>query len=285
MDHIEPVEGSQDPEGQQPPSSNISSASRQTLSQPNRPRALSSRTRRPTIRLSRLPSYTLDQVPTQPERGPTTTETNGPRTAAVNASSSDLVSPAASQPADDSWQANRRRSSSEPHRGRYSTATSPNALPKFTVNGQALCRVDESNQSPIGAAVSNSPLPLEDPGAIQHAPMQRRGSRNLLRWTSEAALNRFSRNRVNEEGTHPDAPEDETEYHPHIVDVLDVIGKHLIIAFHLQSILMARRSSIRSPSISLVDSHKRSEFAVRSESGAFAQPKPDVHSITPQRIV
>ncbi|PLB43227.1 hypothetical protein P170DRAFT_370420 [Aspergillus steynii IBT 23096] len=220
MDRIEPVEGSQDPEGQQPPSSNLS---RQPSSQPTRPRALSSRTRRPTIRLQRLPSYTADQVPTQPQRGSDTPGTNENRTSAnLNASSSNLVSPTASQPADDSWQANRRRSSSEPHRGRWSTAATPNSLPRLA-NGQALSRVDESNLSPLGATATNPTFPPEDPRAIPNAPVQRRGSRNLLRWTSEAALNRFSRNRVTEDGTHPDTPEDETEYHPHIVDVLDVI--------------------------------------------------------------
>lgn len=223
MDRIEPVEGSQDPQGQEPSSSDLSSPSGQTSSQPTRPRALSSRTRRPTIRLSRLPSYTLDQVSTQPQRGPDTTGTNDNRTANVNASSSNLVSPTPSQAADDTWQANRRRSSSEPHRGRWSTAPNPNALPRFTPNSQVLSRVEESNQSPIGATVSNPPLAPEDPRAIPDAPIQRRGSRNLLRWTSEAALNRFSRNRVNEDGTHPDTQEDESEYHPHIVDVLDVI--------------------------------------------------------------
>lgn len=230
MDRIEPVEGSQDPESQQPPSTNPSSSSRQTSSQPTRPRALSSRTRRPTIRLQRLPSCTADQVPTQPQRDTDATDTSVSRTATLNASSSNLVSPTTSQQtatADDSWQGNRRRSSSEPHRGRWSTAPTPDALPRFTPNGQVLSRVDESAQSPLGATASNPPFPPEDPRSVQHAPMQRRGSRNLLRWTSEAALNRFSRNRVPDDGAHPEHPEDESEYHPHIVDVLDVIGKRL----------------------------------------------------------
>jgi len=75
----------------------------------------------------------------------------------------------------------------------------------------------------------------------QHAPenlqvpapvLERPGSRNVLRRTSQAALNRFSRNRASTVSGAPStlASQDQqrrSEYAPQVVDVLDVIGKLL----------------------------------------------------------
>ncbi|KAA8647657.1 DUF2985 domain-containing protein [Aspergillus tanneri] len=214
MDRIEPVNGSQDPEGQQPPSTNISSSPRPVSMQPSRPRTLSTRSRRPTIRLQRLPSCTLGQTASQLQSESENAGIQNSANVNLNASSPKIVSPTALLDVDGAWQANRRRSSSEPNRGRWS-APNPTTIPGFTVGGQMLPLLEE--QSPVARTATNLPFPSESLSAV---PIPR--SRNLFRRTSEAALIRLSRYRAG--GVEP-SRDDETsdEYHPHIVDVLDVI--------------------------------------------------------------
>ncbi|THC93144.1 hypothetical protein EYZ11_007387 [Aspergillus tanneri] len=189
MDRIEPVNGSQDPEGQQPPSTNISSSPRPVSMQPSRPRTLSTRSRRPTIRLQRLPSCTLGQTASQLQSESENAGIQNSANVNLNASSPKIVSPTALLDVDGAWQANRRRSSSEPNRGRWS-APNPTTIPGFTVGGQMLPLLEE--QSPVARTATNLPFPSES--------LYRAG------------------------GVEP-SRDDETsdEYHPHIVDVLDVI--------------------------------------------------------------
>ncbi|PLN83155.1 hypothetical protein BDW42DRAFT_165413 [Aspergillus taichungensis] len=227
MDRIEPVGGSHpslptqfDQQRLQPPSSsNVSSASVQPSGRPPRPRAVSVFSQRaPTIRLQRLPS--LDQ----------TASSNQPvgSTRYNPSASGSLVPPGPSSPLDDDdGQGNRRRSSSEPRRGRWS-APNPQTLTRLTTcagdHMQPLME-ESSHQSPIAHSPSNlpfAPAPLERPAPV---PLQRSPGRNLLRRTSEATINRFARNRANTVSgpVPPPPPTDCDVYKPHVVDVLDVI--------------------------------------------------------------
>ncbi|KOC18377.1 integral membrane protein [Aspergillus flavus AF70] len=209
MDHIEPVDGSDGPsaEAPSPPSTT------QPTSLQRRQRATSLRSRRPTIRLQRLPSLenAIPQIQSGVSRG------------TGNVSSINVASPPPAKGADeDSWQGNRRRSSSEPRPGRWSTPN-PSALPRLPPD--QMHPLMEEPTSPINLAHSSRPFPEVHPSGSPPPRVQRRGSLGLLRWTSEAAMNRFSRNRVSASGAAPSSGADTTdnEYHPHVVDVLDVI--------------------------------------------------------------
>ncbi|KAB8209786.1 Protein of unknown function DUF2985 [Aspergillus parasiticus SU-1] len=209
MDHIEPVDGSNGPsaEAPSPPSTT------QPTSSQRRQRATSLRSRRPTIRLQRLPSLenAIPQIQSGVSRG------------TGNVSSINVASPPPAKGADeDSWQGNRRRSSSEPRPGRWS-APNPSALPRLPPD--QMHPLMEEPTSPINLAHSSRPFPEVHPSGSPPPRVQRRGSLGLLRWTSEAAMNRFSRNRVSASGAAPSSGADTTdnEYHPHVVDVLDVI--------------------------------------------------------------
>ncbi|GMF70226.1 unnamed protein product [Aspergillus oryzae] len=209
MDHIEPVDGSDGPsaEAPSPPSTT------QPTSLQRRQRATSLRSRRPTIRLQRLPSLenAIPQIQSGVSRG------------TGNVSSINVASPPPAKGADeDSWQGNRRRSSSEPRPGRWS-APNPSALPRLPPD--QMHPLMEEPTSPINLAHSSRPFPEVHPSGSPPPRVQRRGSLGLLRWTSEAAMNRFSRNRVSASGAAPSSGADTTdnEYHPHVVDVLDVI--------------------------------------------------------------
>ena len=212
MDHIEPVDGSNgsSAEGPRPPSTT------QPTSLQQRQRATSLRSRRPTIRLQRLPSLdnAIPQIQPGVSRG------------IANASSVNVASPPPAKGADeDSWQGNRRRSSSEPRPGRWS-APNPSALPRLPQDQMHPLMEEPSNLSPINLAPSSRPFSEVHPSTSPPPRVQRRGSLGLLRWTSEAAMNRFSRNRASASGVAPPSEADTTdnEYHPHVVDVLDVIG-------------------------------------------------------------
>ncbi|KAJ5833669.1 hypothetical protein N7474_001980 [Penicillium riverlandense] len=226
MDRIETVDDSASQEGQPgaapaPPESSASRPPLGTL----RPRAPSNRTRRPSIRLSRLSSYSsLDTVNTQsqaqPEQAPV---------AVVSRQPSDQ-SNVPTEDADDGWQG-RRRSNSEPRPGRWSSPP-PDVLTRVTTPMRMMPLTEESSlQSPV----ANTPpgLPLEEqenatlqlPPAVVPRPENHRG---ILRRTSQAALNRFSRNRASTvTGAMPtlsrEASRRTGEYGPHVVDVLDVI--------------------------------------------------------------
>jgi hypothetical protein len=187
-----------------------------------RPRGNSNRARRPSIRLSRLSSFSsVDSVNSQqqPEQPP------GPSLARQPS----IQSPVAEE--DESVQG-RRRSSSEPRPGRWSSPP-PNVLSRVATPIRMMPLSEESShQSPA------APTPVQ--GVYeQHAPenlaprppvLERPGSRNVLRRTSQAALNRFSRNRASTVSGAPSglaAQEEQrrSEYAPQVVDVLDVIGK------------------------------------------------------------
>ncbi|KAL5360393.1 hypothetical protein BJX96DRAFT_70854 [Aspergillus floccosus] len=214
MDRIEPLRGSPGPQGgpQQPPSSNTSAAgSRTTSSQPTRPRAASLRTRRPTIHLQRLPSA---------ERTPQIRR-NSQRQSTLDIPSTIPASPRPSQDQDESWQANRRRSNSEPRPGRWSA---PNAalMTRLTTGEQMNPLMEENtNPSPVATTPSNQPFAPSPPPVLPDT--QPKAGRGLMRWTSSATNNRFSRNRATISGGSPSPMELSNEYHPHIVDVLDVI--------------------------------------------------------------
>ncbi|KAE8393043.1 hypothetical protein BDV23DRAFT_149981 [Aspergillus alliaceus] len=204
MDPIEPVDGSDGPSTGVPQPSTTSLRRRQ--------RATSLRSRRPTIRLQRLPSLENSI----PQIQPATSRTSR------NASSINVASPPPAKAADEeSWQGNRRRSNSEPRPGRWS-APNPSILSRPAAD--QMHPLVEEPVSPINIAPSDRPFSeLYTSGTPPPRP-QRRGSLGLLRWTSEAAMNRFSRNRVSANGTAPSEPESmDNEYHPHVVDVLDVI--------------------------------------------------------------
>ncbi|PYH99025.1 integral membrane protein [Aspergillus ellipticus CBS 707.79] len=215
MDPIEPVEGSPDPrEGPQP---SASSPPRPTSYA--RPRAPSLRTRRPSIRLQRLPSLEQANLAALQSLPP---QQNGGITGRAAGSTVGPLSTIPASPEDEPWQGNRRRSSSEPRPGRWSTPN-PAALTRFPTGDQMQSvREESSHQSPIGETNSSQPL-AED---IRPAPpMPRRGSLNPMRWASSVNTNRFTRNRASTvSGDAPvQTPDPNDEYRAHIVDVLDVI--------------------------------------------------------------
>ncbi|KAE8383280.1 hypothetical protein BDV26DRAFT_252005 [Aspergillus bertholletiae] len=212
MDRIEPVDGSDGPSAgapSPPPTTQPTSFQR-------RQRATSLRSRRPTIRLQRLPSLETSVPRVQP----------GVSQDTRNVSRVNVASPPPVKGADDedSWQGNRRRSNSEPRPGRWS-APNPSGLPRLSPDPMHPLIEEPANLSPIHLTPSRRPFP-EVPSSGSPPPrVQRRGSLGLLRWTSEAAMNRFSRNRVSVSGAAPSSEVDtmDNEYHPHVVDVLDVI--------------------------------------------------------------
>lgn len=185
-----------------------------------RPRGNSNRARRPSIRISRLGSFSsVDTVNSQQSD-----QQPGPSAARQ----STIQSPVAEE---DESAHGRRRSSSEPRPGRWSSP--PNTLPQVATPFPMMPLSEESSHQ--------SPMPLTPVEGVdqQHAPehikpppaaLERPGSRNVLRRTSQAALNRFSRNRASTVAGAPltlATQEDQrrSEYAPQVVDVLDVIGK------------------------------------------------------------
>lgn len=188
-----------------------------------RPRENSNRARRPSIRLSRLSSVgSLDTVTSQdqPDLQPGPSVSRQPS----------IQSPVAEE--DESLHGGRRRSSSEPRPGRWSSPP-PNVLSRVATPIRMMPLSEESShQSPRpvtpqgGAYDQHAPEHIEPPPPV----LERPGSRNVLRRTSQAALNRFSRNRastVSEAVPTLVSHEQQrrSEYAPQVVDVLDVIGK------------------------------------------------------------
>ncbi|RAH44692.1 DUF2985 domain-containing protein [Aspergillus brunneoviolaceus CBS 621.78] len=208
MDSIEPVCGasnSPEPDHLRP------------TSYPARPRAPSLRSRRPSIRLQRLPSF--DSSGVQSQRNAQTP--NRPLASQVDLTPS--RPDANDEDDDDAWQGNRRRSSSEPRPGRWSTAPNPVLLTRFATGDQMHTLHEEASpQSPGVAADSLPPLPQQNPESLQ---IPRRGSRGFMRWSGGVPANRFTRNRASTvSGSAPAQTADlGDEYRSHIVDVLDVI--------------------------------------------------------------
>lgn len=182
-----------------------------------RNRTLSSSSRRPSIRIQRRPSASSfetnnSQQPQQPQQRPATRD----RRSAGATDSPNLE--------EEAYQGSRRRSSSEPRPGRWS-APNLNSLSRAAtrdIRSPMLPLTEESsNLSPVATTPQNSNAQLLEP-----PPAVPRG--NILRRTSEAALNRFSRNRASTvSGTSPQ-PDRSSEYDSRLVDVLDVIGKSMV---------------------------------------------------------
>lgn len=187
-----------------------------------RPRASSVRSNhsnRSSIRLYRPPSFT--NQPSSPALHSTSNlnlRNNGSRASFATLSGNPPEEP---EGPSDAFEGARRRSSSEPRRGRWS-APSPAALPRLQPGQQPMRTVMEEPQSPNSARPT---LELVRPAPVPEQPKD--GNRkNVLRRTSEAALNRLSRNRAQTVGGPSPRPEiDAREYDSHLVDVLDVIGK------------------------------------------------------------
>ncbi|KAL4807747.1 hypothetical protein BDV18DRAFT_135956 [Aspergillus unguis] len=190
-----------------------------------RPRAasvLSNHSNRSSIRLTRPSSFIHPDAPQRQSASNLNLRNNDSRASFV-------ASPSA-QPSGGSepWEGNRRRSSSEPRPGRWS-APAPDALPRLQTNTPMHTVVEEpqspgSGHRPTAELVRPAPVPTQ--------PRDPRENRSALRRTSEAALNRFSRNRASTvtgttsmpgtQGVPRHGPQ-AREYEPQVVDVLDVI--------------------------------------------------------------
>lgn len=242
MDRIEPADGSRDPpESQAQQGSEEASPVRPALYSRNR---TLSRSRRPSIRIQRPPSnISLQTLSTQNDQSTQddqqTSENGDKRQSAVSRRSSNNISE------DEEWQGSRRRSSSEPRPGRWS-APHPAALSRVVTSHHnstmsPLAEESSNHQTPI----ATSPTPGVDAQLLAPPPAVPRENppgehRNLWRRTSQAALDRLSRgpastvsgerssNRLSRmrASTVSGSPNREEDYYqPHVVDVLDVIGK------------------------------------------------------------
>lgn len=257
MDRIEPVRGPEDrPDGTgdtTTDSSHLTPAAAEVPVHPNRQRQRTlSRARRPSIRIQRLSSVSslsnngddsnqrdqqqqqqyLSPPPPDPRR--TTADDSVTSTGARD----NRKHTAQPDDEDEAWRGNRRRSSSEPRPGRWSSPP-PIALSRVATSMVPLTEV-RTDQSPATQDPSNRASPDKLAAAAEPHPVPARPGR--LRRTSQAAMSRFSRNRAstvagpvprvtdfndfndqNEENSRPD------EYDPHIVNVLDVIGTCILI--------------------------------------------------------
>ncbi|RDW78712.1 uncharacterized protein DSM5745_05564 [Aspergillus mulundensis] len=190
---------------------------------PGRPRAASIRSNhsnRSSIRLTRPPSFIQSAASPQPGNSNFnfSFRNNGSRASVAI----DPASPREER--SDPFEGGRRRSNSEPRPGRWSAPTQTALLPRLQP-GEPMHTVMEEPQSPASGRrptsefVRPSPIPsqpLEQP--------QPRDNRSAVRRKSEAALNRFSRNRASTvSGTAPMTGNGIREYESHVVDVLDVI--------------------------------------------------------------
>lgn len=185
-----------------------------------------SRTRRPSIRLSRFPS-----IPSL-----NTTNQEGSQTPAIERQA--IRSPPPNEE-DEAWLGGRRRSSSEPRPGRWSSPP-PDVLSRVATPMRMLPVTEESSRAslsvtsppPVQSAQENGGDYFQQPPTEQpEAPAAVARPPGRLRRTSQAALNRFSRNRASTvtgaPSTLPTQEEQQVpnEYGSHVVDVLDVIGK------------------------------------------------------------
>lgn len=232
MDRIDPVEDPSAPGDHSEPQNQSPDPASSCRPPPIKLRARggSNRARRPSIRLSRLSSLSsLDSVNAQQQQQAQSTDQAGPSFEPSLVHQSTIRSPVAEE--DESWQAGRRRSNSEPRPGRWS-APSPDVLSQMTTPMRMMPLTEESShQSPI------SPIPQDHvPDQIEPPPAATRAP-NRLRRTSHAAMNRFSRNRASTiSGAVPTLSaqrDDRAEYGPHVVDMLDVIGKTIAPALSL----------------------------------------------------
>ncbi|KAL3465873.1 integral membrane protein [Aspergillus heterothallicus] len=222
MDPIEPAGPSQD-HPLRPPLQTRRSSAENSLSQwPTssqqhiRPRAGSVNCS--SIRLQRLPS--TGALPTLEQNTPSLETRNLGNNGPLASFSNTAVSPIEEQQSETSgFEGGRRRSNSEPRPGRWSAPT-PAALPRLQ-SGEPMHTVMEelNTQTSIGAR-----RPVSEVHRPSIMPTQAQPRRNFVRRTSEAAMNRISRNRASTvAGTTPVPGTDVREYDSHVVDVLDVI--------------------------------------------------------------
>jgi hypothetical protein len=187
-----------------------------------------SRTRRPSIRLSRFPSIpSLDNVNQAQESQPPV-ERQAIRSPPPNEE-------------DEAWLAGRRRSTSEPNPGRWSSSP-PDVLARVTTPMRMMPVTEESSRPSLSATSPTPILPGQETGTDSEqtgsgqpeAPPTVARPAGRLRRTSQAALNRFSRNRASTVTGAPPTLSQQAEEQPpneygsHVVDVLDVIGKPLM---------------------------------------------------------
>lgn len=230
MDRIDPVE---DPNGNPQETEPTGQPTESGPVRPAGPTPLrsrgDSRARRPSIRLSRFPSIpSLDTTVNQPA-----SQSEGQGQPSYEPQP--IRSPPPNEE-DEAWVAGRRRSNSEPNRGRWSSPP-PDVLSGVATPMRMMPVTEESSHqspttpSPVAIIPSretrsdSEPLDLEQGEA---PPLARPAGR--LRRTSQAALNRFTRNRATTvTGAAPTLSTQEeqrqNEYGSHVVDVLDVIGK------------------------------------------------------------
>ncbi|KAL4874738.1 hypothetical protein BJY04DRAFT_175013 [Aspergillus karnatakaensis] len=218
MDPIEPAGPSQDhlapprpPQPRRASASNFPSLATTSSNPTGRRRADSTNSNRSSIRIQRPPSF----IQLNPQAHQSSTNL-GARNSGTRASFASPTLPTAEETSDVP-EGGRRRSSSEPRPGRWS-APNPAALPRLQP-GEPMHTLMEESNSP---GTAHAPPPnFVRPAPVPNQPKDNRG---VLRRTSEAALNRFSRNRATTvSGTTPLPGTEVREYDPHIVDVLDVI--------------------------------------------------------------
>ena len=249
MDRIEPVRGPEDrPAGTgdtTTDSSHLTPAAAEVPAHPNRQRQRTlSRARRPSVRIQRLSSVSSlsnngddsNQQEQQHHRSPPPPEQR--RTAADDSVTSAVRDNRRHTPQpdveDEAWRGNRRRSSSEPRPGRWSSPP-PIALSRVATPMVPLTEV-RTDQSPATHDPSDRTSPDKLAAAEPHPAVARPGR---LRRTSQAAMNRFSRNRastmagpvprVTDFNDQDDKESRPDEYDHHIVNVLDVIGTCILI--------------------------------------------------------
>ncbi|KAL4756913.1 uncharacterized protein BDW70DRAFT_120488 [Aspergillus foveolatus] len=224
MDPIEPAGPSPDhldvPQPQPRRASSASPAQETTSSDipPGRRRAASVRSNhsnRSSIRLTRPPSFI---------RSIASPQASSSNVDIRNIGSGASVAAGAASPVEeksDPFEGGRRRSNSEPRPGRWSAPT-PATLPRLQPGGQ-MHTVMEEPQSPASGRRPTSEFVRPSAQPTQPLP-QLRDNKSAMRRRSEAALNRFSRNRASTvSGSAPMTENGIREYEPHVVDVLDVI--------------------------------------------------------------
>lgn len=226
----------------------------------------SSRTRRPSIRLTRFPSIPALNT-NLPEDQTPAIERQAIQSPPPN--EEDEVSPSG-----------RRRSSSEPRPGRWSSPQ-PDVLSRVGTTGRMMPVTEESSRPSLSIT---SPPPVhssrEDggdyfspPDAEQpDAPAAVARPPGRLRRASQSAMNRFSRNRASTvTGVPPtiSQKDDEpiNEYGSHVVDVLDVIGKSCQCAKKP----IHQTDMTRSRGLGAIHSYQCAELSVHSQFGWLHQ--------------
>ena len=261
MDRIESAGGPEDPPGGPDPAHPTTPATDNNLLTPatpqqrQRPQRPQSRSRRPSVRIQRLSSVSslsstgsdhpnhheqqLQQRQSQASAQDDSAALSFTRSRTDRGSTTDIDE-------DEVWQGNRRRSSSEPRPGRWS---SPPPIALSRLNTPMLPLTEESSNHSRGAA-QNKPTdqgPPSDPNheEVAENPPQRPGTSRLRR-TSHAAKSRLSRTRAStvagpvpritdnrgERRNRDDGGNNRVnEYDAEFVNVLDVIGTRGLFGF------------------------------------------------------